>query len=189
MIRVGARAPAPPPIASPKGRPTLNRDHVTGGRLVRVRQSGDLRDRVVQLARRKEERNENHIPTCTSGSQPQGDRSQSHTADDKQVTIVVYDLHKGNASTTVTRRAARVLSSAHTPAPPSQEPTKRDHLERAPPQSSRPGDCEVQCEVRGNALHSHQSPVTSPRRHDRHANGFSASLEMFKRRLRLNQNK
>ncbi|KAK7473984.1 hypothetical protein BaRGS_00032318 [Batillaria attramentaria] len=72
MIRVGARAPAPPPIASPKGRPTLNRDHVTGGRLVRVRQSGDLRDRVVQLARRKEERNENHIPTCTSGSQPQG---------------------------------------------------------------------------------------------------------------------
>ncbi|KAK7473981.1 hypothetical protein BaRGS_00034750 [Batillaria attramentaria] len=114
------------------------------------------------------------------------------------------------------QRAARVLSSAHTPAPPSQEPTKRvraplaqerrgprpksvkfradecsSHYQstESPAQSSRPGDCEVQCEVRGNALHSHQSPVTSPRRHDRHANGFSASLEMFKRRLRLNQNK
>lgn len=77
----------------------------------------------------------------------------------------------------------------------SRAPFASDSHDQSPRQSRKAENAVrvVEVEVRGSALHSNlqrqHSPLASRRYDKRNPSRFASSLEMFKRRLKMNQNR
>ena len=110
MIRSGARAPQPPPLPpSPTApKPGHHRDfEQTKERLLlhRVRQTENLREKIVKLARRQEERNEQGEVVAGLRSEEsslvqhrnvQGEAVSGQPLEHAGVEVIVFDMKKGD---------------------------------------------------------------------------------------------